>query len=63
MKVPSDDYACLNLDAPVLPAYETTNSNSVRRLVWCDRCDVFIRDQEEIQRCKGETDQQELDFE
>jgi hypothetical protein len=38
MKVPIDDYACIDLDAPVLPAYETVVNGSVRWLVWCDHC-------------------------
>ena len=38
MKVPIDDYACINLDAPVLPAFEAFISSSVCRLVWCDHC-------------------------
>ena len=29
MKVPIDDYACIDLDAPVLPAYEAFISDSV----------------------------------
>ena len=36
MKVPIDDYACLELDAPVLPAYETFVSGSVDWLAWYD---------------------------
>jgi hypothetical protein len=28
MKVPIDDYACIDLDAPVLPAYEAFVSGS-----------------------------------
>ena len=36
MKVPIDDYACIDLDAPVLPAHETISNGSVRWLVWCD---------------------------
>ena len=43
MKVPIDDYACIDLDAPVLPAYETVSTGSVRWLVWCDHCDVYHR--------------------
>ena len=38
MKVPIDDYACIDLDAPVLPAYEAFVSGSVYWLVWCDHC-------------------------
>ena len=36
MKVPIDDYACIDLDAPVLPAYEAVVIGSVYWLVWCD---------------------------
>jgi hypothetical protein len=36
MKVPIDDYACIDLDAPVLPAYEAFVSGSVYWLDWCD---------------------------
>jgi hypothetical protein len=43
MKVPIDDYACIDLDAPVLPAYETVSTGSVRWLVWCDHCDAYHR--------------------
>jgi hypothetical protein len=43
MKVPIDDYACIDLDAPVLPACETISNGSVRWLVWCDHCDVYHR--------------------
>jgi hypothetical protein len=38
MKVPIDDDACIDLDAPVLPAYEAFVSGSVYWLVWCDHC-------------------------
>ena len=43
MKIPIDDCACIDLDAPVLPAYETVVNGSVRWLVWCDHCDVYHR--------------------
>ena len=43
MKVPIDDYACIDLDEPVLPAYETTSNGSVRWLVWCEHCGVYHR--------------------
>jgi hypothetical protein len=42
-KLPIDDYACLNLDSPVLPAYEAFVSGSVYWLGWCDHCDVYHR--------------------
>ena len=38
MKVPIDDYACIDLDAPVLPAYEAFVGGSVCWLVWCNHC-------------------------
>jgi hypothetical protein len=43
MKVPIDDYACIDLDAPVLPAYEAFVSGSVYWLVWCDHCSKHHR--------------------
>ena len=43
MKVPINDYACIDLDAPMLPAYETTSNGSVRWLVWCDHCNTYHR--------------------
>ena len=39
MKVPIDDHACIDLDAPVLPACEAFVSGSVYWLVWCDHRD------------------------
>jgi hypothetical protein len=38
MKVPIDEYACIDLDAPVLPSYEAFVSGSVYWLVWCEHC-------------------------
>jgi hypothetical protein len=38
MKVPINDYACINLDAPTLPAYKAFVSGSVYWLVWCNHC-------------------------
>jgi hypothetical protein len=43
MKVPIDDCACINLDAPVLPAYEAFVSGSVYWLVWCEHCGTYHR--------------------
>jgi hypothetical protein len=37
MKVPIDEYACIDLDAPVLPSYEAFVSGSVYWLVWCNQ--------------------------
>ena len=38
MKVPIDDYACLNLDAPTLPSYSAVVDDSTYWLVWCKYC-------------------------
>ena len=35
MKVPIDDYACLDLDAPTLPAEEVDVDGVARFRVWC----------------------------
>ena len=43
MKVPIDTHACLDLDAPTLPAYEAFVDGSVYWLVWCDHCQVWHR--------------------
>ncbi len=43
MKVPISDYAVINLDAPVLPAYECFVSGSVYWLVWCKHCSKWHR--------------------
>ena len=43
MKVPIDDYACIDLDAPVLPAYEAFVSGSIYWLVWCEHCGTYHR--------------------
>lgn len=37
MKVPIDEVACIDLDAPVLPAYEA----KYRGVVWCRHCGVW----------------------
>ena len=38
MKVPISEYALIDLDAPVLAAYEASIKGSVRWLVWCKHC-------------------------
>ena len=38
MKVPIDEVACIDLDAPVLPAYEAKYRGVVRWFVWCKHC-------------------------
>ena len=43
MKVPVNDYACLNLDAPTLPAHEAVIDGSVYWLVWCEHCSAWHR--------------------
>ena len=43
MKVPISAYDRIDLEAPVLPAYETRVNGSTRRLVWCAHCRVWHR--------------------
>jgi hypothetical protein len=43
VKVPIDDVAVVNLDAPVLPAFATLRDGSVYWLVWCRHCEVWHR--------------------
>ena len=38
MKVPIDDYACISLDAPTLPAHEVSIDGITRWRVWCKYC-------------------------
>ena len=38
MKVPISEYACINLDAPVLSAYEVNNDGVIHWVVWCKHC-------------------------
>ena len=38
MKVPISDCAVVNLDAPVLPAYEAVIDGATFWLVWCRHC-------------------------
>ena len=41
MKVPISEFACLNLDAPVLPAYEVKRDGVIRWAVWCKQWDTW----------------------
>ena len=43
MKVPISDYALVDLNAPVLPAYEAIIKGTVRWLVWCKHCRKWHR--------------------
>ena len=43
MKVPIDDYACLDLNAPTLAAYETVVDGVTRWIVWCKHCRTWHR--------------------
>ena len=43
MKVPIDDYSCIDLDAPTLQAYEVCRSGVTYWLVWCEHCKVWHR--------------------
>ena len=43
MKVPIDDCAVIDLDAPVLPAYEAFVDGSTYWLVWCKHCRKWRR--------------------
>lgn len=38
MKVPINGHNLIDLDAPVLSAYEVVNRGVVRWIVWCDHC-------------------------
>ena len=38
MKIPISEYACLDLDAPTLPAREVVISGATRWAVWCRHC-------------------------
>ena len=38
MKVPISDHAVINLDAPVLSAYEVVLDGSTHWVVWCEHC-------------------------
>ena len=38
MKVPIDKYACIDLNAPTLLAYEITVDGVTRWRVWCKHC-------------------------
>lgn len=41
MKVPIDNYSCIDLDAPTLPAYETIINGATRWVVWCKYCETY----------------------
>ena len=41
MKIPISEYACLDLDAPTLPAREVVINGATRWAVWCRHCGVF----------------------
>ena len=41
MKVPISDYALIDLEAPVLPAYEAIIKGTVRWMVWCKFCNKW----------------------
>ena len=43
MKVPIDDYAVINLDAPTLSAYEAVIEGVTCWLVWCKHCRMWHR--------------------
>lgn len=43
MKLSFDRYGVVDLDAPVLPAYEKTFMGVVRWLVWCRHCQAWHR--------------------
>ncbi len=43
MKVPIDDRTVIDLDAPVLPAYEAVINGAVRWVVWCRHCGSWHR--------------------
>ncbi len=38
MKVPISEFDVIDLDAPVLPAYEVVVKGAVRWIVWCKHC-------------------------
>jgi hypothetical protein len=41
MKIPISEFALIDLDAPVLRAYEATIRGAVRWLVWCKHCKLW----------------------
>jgi hypothetical protein len=43
MKVPISETQLIDLDAPVLPAYEAISKGSTRWLVWCKHCREWHR--------------------
>ena len=42
MKVPISQHAVIDLDAPVLPAYEVRSKAGVRWVVWCKHCREWL---------------------
>jgi hypothetical protein len=43
VKVPIDEYAVIDLDAPVLPAYEAIIKGVTHWMVWCKFCNKWHR--------------------
>jgi hypothetical protein len=43
MKVPISDHDRIDLDTPVLPAYEAVIKGVTRWLVWCKHCRIWHR--------------------
>ena len=43
MKVPISDFSVIDLDAPVLPAYEAVVNGSTYWVVWCRHCRKWHR--------------------
>ena len=43
MKVPISEFNLIDLDAPVLPAYEAEIGGSTHWLVWCKHCNKWHR--------------------
>jgi hypothetical protein len=43
MKVPISEYDLIDLDAPVLPAFEASAGGAKKWLVWCKHCNVWHR--------------------
>jgi hypothetical protein len=43
LKVPIDDYAFIDLDAPTVPAFDTFIDGSAYWLVWCKYCRIWHR--------------------
>ena len=43
MKTPIDEFACIDLDAPTLSAFDTFVDGSTYWLVWCEHCQIWHR--------------------